>query len=63
METQKIVTLLNGSENENSKLATKKWYVIDSESKGNYSHHDPIKFLAKSIETSLCDYSETYILV
>ena len=63
METQKIVTLLNGSENENSKFATKKWYVIDSESKGNYSHHDPIKFLTKSIESSLCDYSDAYILV
>ena len=41
METQKIVNLLNGSDNENSKFPTKKWYVIDSESKGNYSHHDP----------------------
>ena len=37
METQKIVNLLNNSENEYSKFATKKWYVIDSESKGNYS--------------------------
>ena len=36
METQKIVNLLNGSDNENSKFATKKWY-IDNESKGNYS--------------------------
>ena len=63
METQKIVNLLNGSDNENSKFATKKWYVIDSESKGNYSHHDPIKFLTKSIESSLCDYSDAYILV
>ena len=63
LETQKIVTLLNGSENENSKFATKKWYVIESESKGNYSHHDPITFLTKSIESSLCDYSDAYILV
>ena len=63
METQKIVNLLNGSDNENSKFATKKWYVIDSESKGNYSHHNPIKFLTKSIESSLCDYSDAYILV
>ena len=63
METQKIVTLLNGSDNENSKFAIKKWYVIDSESKGNYSHHDPIKFLTKSIESSLSDYSDAYILV
>ena len=39
------------------------WYVIDSESKGNYSHPDPIKFFTKSIESRLCDYSDAYILV
>ena len=44
METQKIVNLLNDSDNENSKFATKKWYIIDSESNGNYSHHNPINF-------------------
>ena len=63
METQKIVNLLNGSDNENSKFATKKWYIIDSESKGNYSQNDEIKFLTRSIESSLCDYSNAYILV
>ena len=63
METQKIINLLNVSDNENSKFATKKWYIIDSESNGNYSHHNPIKFLTKSIESSLCDYSDAYILV
>ena len=26
-------------------------------------HHDPIKFLTKSIESSLCDYFDAYILV
>ena len=45
METQKIVNLLNGSDNDNSKFATKKWYIIDSESNGNYSQNDEIKFL------------------
>ena len=63
METQKIINLLNNSENEYSKFATKKWYVIDSESKGNYSHENPIKFLTKLIESSLCDYSDAYILI
>ena len=63
METQKIVNLLSGSSNENSKLATKKWYVIDSESKGFYSHENEIKFLTNSLELSLCDYSDAYILV
>ena len=63
MEAQNIVNLLNGSDNENSKFPTRKWYAIDSESKGNYSEDDPIKFLTRSIESSLCDYSDTYILV
>ena len=38
MEKQNIVNLLNSSENEYSKFATKKWCIIDSESKDNYSH-------------------------
>ena len=49
--------------NEFSKFATKKWYVIDSETKGTSLHHDPIKFLTGSLELSLCDYSDAYILV
>ena len=40
---------------------TKKWYVIDSETKGNYSHENLIKFLASSLELSLWDYA--YVLV
>ena len=43
-------------------LQPKKWYIIDSESKGNYPQHDEIKFLTRSIESSLCDYSDAYIL-
>ena len=63
MGTQNIVNLLNSSDNEYSKFSTKKWYVSDSESKGSSSHHDPTKFLTKSIESSLYDYSDAYILV
>ena len=63
MKAQKIVNLLNGSDNDNSKFGTKKWYIIDSESNGNYSRNDEIKLLTRSIESSLCDYSDAYILV
>ena len=42
METQKIVNLLNGSDNDNSKFATKKWHIIDRESKGNYSTDEEV---------------------
>ena len=63
METQKIVNLLNDPENENSKFGTKKWNIIDSESKGNYSLNNRIKFLTNSLESSLCDYSDAHVLV
>ena len=63
METQKIVNFLNDSNNENSKVATKKWYIIGSEAKGNYLPDNEVKFLTSSLESSLCDYSDAYILV
>ena len=63
METQKIVNLFKSSENEYSKFATKIWCIIDSESKGNYSNHDRIKFLTKLIKSSFCDYPDAYILI
>ena len=64
METQKIINLLNNSSNEESKLATKKWYVIDSQTtKGKYKQGDTIKFETETIKSSLCNYSDAFILV
>ena len=63
MKTQKIANLLNSSDNENSKFATKKWYIINSKAKGNYSKYHPIKFLTSSLESNFCDYFDAYILV
>ena len=64
METQKIINLLNDSSNEESKFATKKWYVIDSQTaKDKHNQHNSIKFETQSIKSSLCDYSDAFILV
>ena len=63
METQKIINLLNDTDNENSKFATKKWYIIDSKTTRSYSPDDKLKFLTSSLESSLCDHSDAYILV
>ena len=63
MESQNITNLLNSSDNEDSKFATKKWYVNNDELKVNYSQGNVIKFLTESIESSFCDYSDEYILV
>ena len=63
METQKVINLLNSTENEYLKFATKKWYVIYSETKGHYSHENRIKFLTNLLESNICDYSDAYVLV
>ena len=44
-------------------MCNNKWYVIDSESKVNYLPDNEIKFLTVSLESSLCDYSDAYILI
>ena len=44
-------------------LQQKKWYIIESESKGNYLPNNEIKFLTSSLESNLCDYSDAYVLV
>ena len=56
--------MLNNSSNEESKFATKKWYVIDSQTtKGKYKQGDTIKFETETIKSSLWDYSDAFILV
>ena len=67
METQKIVNLLNDSDNESLKFATGKWYIINDQNNGQYSrgneNDSTIKFETKVIKPNLCDYSDAYILV
>ena len=65
METQKIENLLG--DNESSKFATRKWYVINDQNntvygKGNESG-TTVNFETQVIKSSLCDYSNAYILV
>ena len=62
METQKIINLLNDSIKKESKFATEKWYVINSQTeKDKYSQNNSIKFETESIESSLCDYPDAFI--
>ena len=67
MENQKIVKLLNGSDNESSKFATRRLYIINDQNNGQYGNGDEngttVKFETKVIESNLCDYSDAYVLV
>ena len=67
METQKIVNLLLDINNESSKFATRKWYVINDQNNTDYGEGNEdsttVKFETKVIKSSLCDYSNACVLV
>ena len=63
MEYQKIANLLDNTSNQPSKFRTKNWVEINDESRGTYAVNKQIKFKTSMLRSSLCDYSEAYILV
>ena len=63
MEYQKIANLLDNRSNQPSKLRTKNWVEINDESRGTYAVNKQIKFKTSMLRSSLCDYSDAYILV
>ena len=63
MEYQKIANLLNDESNKLSKFRTKNWVEIDDDIRGAYSPNKQIRFKTSMLRSSLCDYSDAYILV
>ena len=67
METQKIVNLLKNTDNESSEFTTRESYVINDQNNAEYGERNDInlsiKFETKVIKASLCDYSNSYILL
>ena len=63
MEYQKIANLIDDASNQPSKFRTKNWVEIDYESRGTYNANSQIKFKTTMLKSSLCDYSDAYILV
>ena len=63
MEYQKIANLIDDASNQPSKFKTKNWVEINHESRGTYNVNSQIKFKTTMLKSSLCDYSDTYILV
>ena len=67
METLKIVNLLGDANNESSKFATRKWYVINDQNNTDYGEGNEdsttVEFETEVIKSNLCDYSDAYVLV
>ena len=63
MEYQKIENLMDDASNQPSKFRTKYWVEINDESRKTYNVNSEIKFKTVMLKSSLCDYSDAYILV
>ena len=63
MEYQKIANLRDDTSNKPSKFRTRNWVEINCESRGTYNVNSQIKFKTAMLKSSLCDYSDAYILV
>ena len=63
MEYQKIANLIDDASNQPSKFRTRNLVEINDESREAYNVNSQIKFKTTMLKSSLCDYSDTYILV
>ena len=63
MEYQKIINLLDKTPNQPSKFKTKNWVEINDESRGTHDEVNQIRFKSSVLRSSLCNYSDVYILV
>ena len=63
MNTKKYQNLLNDDSNKPSKFKTKNWVEINDDVRGVYSPNKQIRFKTSMLRSSLCDYSDAYILV
>ena len=62
MEYQKIANLIDDTSNQPSKFRTKNWVEINDESRGVCNVNSQIKLKTTILKSSLCDYSDAYIL-
>ena len=63
MEYRKIANLLNNKLSKPSKFRTKNWVEINDDVRGAYSPNKQIRFKTSMLRSSLCDYTDAYILV
>ena len=62
MEYQKKANLLDDASNKPSKFRTRNWVEINDDIRGAYSPNKQIIFKTAMLRSSLCDYSDAYIL-
>ena len=58
-----IVNLVDNTSNQLSKFRTKNWVQMNYQSRGLHNTKSDIKLKTIILKSSLCDYSDAYILV
>ena len=59
MEHEKILNLLNDAND--SKFVTRKWSIVNDNSKANYGVGNEITYNTEVLKSNLCDYNNAYI--
>ena len=62
MKHQKTTQFLDNTPNKLSKFKTKNWVKINDESRGTYDTGSQLRCKTSILGSSLCDYSDAYIL-
>ena len=63
MEYQIIINLLDNTPNQPSQFRTENLVEVSDDSHGTYSTSSQIKSKTSILKSSLCDYSDAYILL
>ena len=58
-----MINLLDNTPNQPTKFRIKNWVERNDDSRGTYNTNSKIKFQTLMLRSSLCDYSDAYILV
>ena len=63
MEYQKTINLLDNAPNQPTKFRTQNWVEINDDAREMYNTNNQNKFKTSMFKSSLCDYSDAYLLV
>ena len=63
MDNQKTINLLNNDVTQLSKFGTKIWADLNNDARETYNTYSQIELNILMLKSSLCDYSDAYILV
>ena len=63
MEYQKITNLPENTSSQLSKFKTKKWIEVNDQSRRVYNTNSDIRYKTTMLKSSLCIFSDAYILV